>query len=473
MKILTSPRVWRVLLVAGIVLAGCSGGSRSSTATQPGATKVPAAALAAAPTAEAVTVALDNGGVTAADPTLVPTVSAGLPATAVVTAASSTAVPPTTAPEPTVTAEPSAPAEPTMMPAAPAATLTSTAVRPTPAPAATDIARAASARPDATGTPTVTVRAISKEPYSLQIEVMRQQTYPGSEITFEQTLDAGVNYKRYVVSYQSEGNKIYALMTVPNGQKPATGWPVIIFNHGYIPPVQYRTTERYVAYVDGFARNGYIVFKSDYRGHGSSEGSFLDGGYGYPGYTTDVLNGMASVQAYKDADPNRIGMWGHSMGGSVTLRAMVISKDIKAGVIWGGVVAPYPDIFARGNNPLRPTQAPRTPPPGSREIGQYGRNWRLELTNKYGTPEQNPQFWASVSPNSYLADLSGPLQLHHSITDEEVPVAASQKLAEEMKALGKPINLFTYPGDNHNINANFATAMQRSIAFFDKYVKGS
>jgi len=39
------------------------------------------------------------------------------------------------------------------------------------------------------------------------------------------------------------------------------------------------------------------------------------------------------------------------MGGSVTLRAMVVSKDIKAGVIWGGVVAPYPDIFGRGNNP--------------------------------------------------------------------------------------------------------------------------
>jgi hypothetical protein len=31
----------------------------------------------------------------------------------------------------------------------------------------------------------------------------------------------------------------------------------------------------------------------------------------------------------------------------------------------------------------------------------------------------------------------------------------------------------TYPGDNHNIADNFGLAMQRSIAFFDQYVKGT
>ena len=42
-----------------------------------------------------------------------------------------------------------------------------------------------------------------------------------------------------------------------------------------------------------------------------------------------------------------------------------------------------------------------------------------------------------------------------------------------MQATGKPVELYTYPGDNHNINGNFVPAMQRTIAFFDKYVKGS
>jgi uncharacterized protein len=425
-------------LIAAALLAGCSSGTAAphaagSQAAALQTTEVPSATaspVASQASAQQTAPAPNEGGITAGEPTIEPTLSPSYS-------------------DATATALPSA---------TPGATSTATA------------------QATATSTPiaSVTVTAtFSTEPYPLQIEVMRQQSYPGSEIVFEQTLQPGSNYSRYVVSYQSDGYKIYALMTIPNGAKPAAGWPAIIFNHGFIPPEQYRTTERYVAYVDYIASRGYIVFKSDYRGHGSSEGP-AEGGYGTPGYTDDVLNALASVQAYKDTDPDRIGMWGHSMGGSLTLRAMVVSKDIRAGVIWGGVVAPYPDVFLR---PPRtgPTGTPRpTPtalPPG--RMGPYGRPWRQELTTKYGSPAQNPAFWASISPNSYLADISGPLQLDHSTTDEEVPVASSQALYAGMQAAGKTVELYTYPGDNHNISANFNLAMQRTVAFFDKYVKGA
>src|SRR5690242_19024389 len=143
----------------------------------------------------------------------------------------------------------------------------------------------------------------------IQIDALRGRDYPGSDITIESVLDPGVNYSRYYVSYLSDGLKIYALMTCPNGPKPVTGWPGVVFNHGYIPPNVYRTTERYIAYVDQIARDGYIVFKSDYRGHDRSEGT-ARGGYTQPDYTIDVLNAVASIKKYPDADPNRIGMWG-------------------------------------------------------------------------------------------------------------------------------------------------------------------
>ena len=290
----------------------------------------------------------------------------------------------------------------------------------------------------------------------LSIKYMRQQTYPGSEITIEQTLPAGINYNQYITSYKSDGLKIYALLTVPQGEKPKNGWPVIIFNHGYIPPEQYRTTERYVAYVDALARSGYIVFKSDYRGHGNSEGK-ADGGYGSNAYTIDVLNALSSMKKYKDADPDKIGMWGHSMGGGITLRSMVVSKDIKVGVIWAGVVGSYPDLINnwRRMSAVMPSRA-------------FG--WRQQLIDKYGTPQQNPDFWNSISANSYLEGISGPLQLHHAKGDAHVPIEFSEKLNEQMKTAGKTVEYYSYDSDDHNISQNFSVAMQRSINFFNEYL---
>src|SRR3990167_589444 len=197
------------------------------------------------------------------------------------------------------------------------------------------------------------------EPHSLSIEALRTGDYPGSEITIEQELTPGSNYKRYITSYKSEGLKIYALLTVPNSIPPEGGFPAIVFNHGYIRPADYRTDEKYVAYVDGFARNGYVVIKPDFRGHGDSEGE-ASGAYGSVGYTIDVLNAVSSIKKLRDpstssgrfvVDTNRIGMWGHSMGGYITLRSMVVSQDVKAGVIWAGVVASYGDLL---NNWRRP-----------------------------------------------------------------------------------------------------------------------
>lgn len=302
---------------------------------------------------------------------------------------------------------------------------------------------------------------ISK-PHELTIESLRKGKYPGSDIVIEQTLSPGNSYQRYLASYISEGLKIYALLTVPNGAKPESGWPVILFNHGYIAPAEYITTERYLAYTDAFSRNGYIVFRSDYRGHGNSEGQAA-GGYGSNGYTIDILNAISSIKKFKDTDPDRIGMWGHSMGGFITLRSMVASKDIKAGVIWAGVVVSYDDLL---NNWRRRGGTPFPSPSGAR------RSWRQSLTELYGDPKQNPEFWNSISANSYVSDISGPIQLHHGTADSSVPVAFSEKLESQLKNAGKTVEFFTYEGDDHNISNNLSLALQRSVAFFDTYVKG-
>lgn len=298
--------------------------------------------------------------------------------------------------------------------------------------------------------------------HPLQIEYMRKQAYPGSQLTIEETLTPGSNYDRYLVSYQSDGLKIYALLTTPQADTPEGGWPVIIFNHGYIPPAQYQTTQRYVAYTDAFSSNGYILLRPDYRGHGNSEGN-PEGAYYSPAYTIDVLNAVSSVKKYPGANPNKIGMWGHSMGGSIALRSMVVSKDIKAGVIWAGVVASYEDMVKNWSR-SRPWV------PSEREQA-FRRPGRQALIDKYGDFNKNPQFWQSIAPIAFVEDISGPVQIHHGIADEEVPILFSEKLNEALVKAGKTVEYYTYEGDDHNLSANLSIALQRSVQFFDKYLK--
>ena len=297
------------------------------------------------------------------------------------------------------------------------------------------------------------------DPERLTIDYLRSLEFPGSELVIEQELAPGSNYQRYVASYQSEGLKILGLLTVPNGEAPATGWPAIIFNHGYIPPDVYRTTERYVGYQDGFARNGYVTFKSDYRGHGFSEGDARSA-YGTPDYTIDVLNATASVKQLPYVDVDRIGMWGHSMGGYITVRAMLADPDIKAGVIWAGVVASYPDIIERWTR-----TGPRL------NIPERARRWREQIAEQVGTPAENPAYWASASANSYVDELPGPIQLHHGTNDGTVPILFSELLYEEIQAINGDAEFFIYPGDDHNLSQQFNTAMARSIAYFDAALK--
>jgi dipeptidyl aminopeptidase/acylaminoacyl peptidase len=177
-----------------------------------------------------------------------------------------------------------------------------------------------------------------------------------------------------------------------------------------------------------------------------------------------VLNAVASIKRFPQANPEKIGMWGHSMGGFLTLRAMVISQDVKAGVIWAGVVGSYPDMLTRWRRTgSTPSIQPTTP--------ATARRWRQQWVAEYGTPEENPEFWSSVSANTYLNELSGPVQLHHGTNDEDVPTYFSEELAQQIQAVEGTVELYVYPGDNHNIANYFSQAMINQIAFFDRYLK--
>jgi len=291
----------------------------------------------------------------------------------------------------------------------------------------------------------------------LTIAALRSMEIQGSEVLLEQALEAGENYSRYIASYTSEGNKIYGLLTIPFGDVPEGGFKAVVFNHGYIPPSLYVTTERYVDYVDALAQAGLVVFKIDLRGHGNSEGEAA-GSYFSPNYTIDAIAALKSLQTLPFVDPDGIGMWGHSMSGNLVLRAMLVEPDIQAGVIWAGAVYSYDDFtqYRIADNSYQP---PATVTPAQLRS--------REIIDTYGTPTLDEPYWQAVSLTENIRYLQSPLQIHHALDDTVVSVGYSQDLATVLAANGSLYEFYTYENGGHNIAApSFELAMARTVAFF-------
>ncbi len=303
-----------------------------------------------------------------------------------------------------------------------------------------------------TETPNDTLDEISSSP--LYIESLRDRDYPASEIIFEETLEPGSNYQRFIASYISDGNKIYGLLTIPDDKRPEEGFPTLILLHGYIRPETYATTANYVATQDGLARSGFVTYKPDLRGHGTSEG-IATGAHFSETYIVDTLNAISALENYEEVDPNRIGLWGHSNGGLTGLRVIVITEKIKASVFWAGVVGSYPDMLESYISKI-----------------DFLQRLAPVVIEEFGSPSDNADYWNRIDPYTYIEFIFGPIQLHHGISDSSVPIELSISLTDALQKKGKEVEFYQYAGAGHNMYGTaFSEAMNRTIEFYKTHLK--
>ncbi len=288
----------------------------------------------------------------------------------------------------------------------------------------------------------------------LTIPYLRERTYE-SKLGELETFSENQNYTSYITSYNSDGLKVYGLLTIP--QDDSKKYPAIVFIHGYIPPTQYQTTTQYADYVDFLARNGFVVFKIDLRGHGNSEGE-SGGAYYSSDYVIDVLNAYSALQNSDFVNPQKIGLWGHSMAGNVVFRSLAAKKDIPAVVIWAGAVYSYSDFQEYGinDNSYRPPQ-----------ISSERARKRQELFDTHGSFDEKSEFWKQVVPTNFLQDIKGAVQLNHAVDDDVVSLEYSRNLNKILDAASIPHEFNEYQSGGHNINGStFTPAMQQTVEFF-------
>jgi len=290
----------------------------------------------------------------------------------------------------------------------------------------------------------------------LTIPYLRSRQY-NSQLGELVKYEDNFNYTSYIATYDSDGLKINGLLTIPKTSKPAAGFPAVVFVHGYIPPTEYQTAVNYNSYVDYLAKNGFVVFKIDLRGHGESEGE--PGGAYYSGdYVIDTLNARSALQSADFVNSDAIGLWGHSMAGNVIFRSFVAATDIPAIVIWAGAVYTYEDFseYRIEDNSYRP---PPVDSPRQQE--------RDLLNETHGSFDPASDFWKQVPATNYLKGVSGALQVHHATDDNVVSVNYSRNLDTLLDQSAIVHEIFEYSSGGHNLTgSSFNQAMQRTADFF-------
>jgi dipeptidyl aminopeptidase/acylaminoacyl peptidase len=331
---------------------------------------------------------------------------------------------------------------------APTATPPPTATPTTPPTLTPTATPTATPSPTPTATPTATPSP-TPDPYAgLTVAGLAARQYGGGEPQVEETLAVTDAFTRTLVTYPSDGLTIYGFMNVPRGEGP---FPVVLVLHGYIDPDVYNTLAYTTRYADSLARAGYLVIHPNLRDYPPSDtgpNSFR------VGMAVDVLNLMALVREQggqpgplQQADPDAIGLWGHSMGGGITLRVITVDPGVRAAVLYGSMSGDEKTNYER-------------------ILYWTGGERGLE---ELDTPDEALR---RISPIFYLDRIQAAVSIHHSDADELVPLEWSLDLCERLQGLDKTVECFAYAGLPHTFRGEGDQLfMQRTAAFFDQHLK--
>lgn len=308
---------------------------------------------------------------------------------------------------------------------------------------------------------------LALNPQALAIDSLRARTYGGGQIKITRSVSSDAIFSRVLFEYPSEGLRITGMMNIPNGVGP---FPVVILDHGYFRPSEYKAGDGTIRAADAFARHGYLTLSPDYRCYGGSQcgSNPLD-----VGYAVDVLNLIAELSSLPYADTTHIGIWGHSMGGGVTIRVLAVSDQIKAGALYGAVSGDD-EVHYCWLSGCRVSANP------TREI-RVGGSFEIDPDFMQGIPTAAPaasdplarlrEIFARSSPTRYLKYVNAPVIIHHGEADDMVPIQWSVDLTNALNFQGKPATLYTYPGEGHVFAGwNWQLFMARTITFFDNYL---
>jgi len=233
--------------------------------------------------------------------------------------------------------------------------------------------------------------------------------------------------QRFVEIATDDGLSLTALLWLPPGFDETVRHPVVVYTYGgphaQVARNEWPTTSRYFNHA--LANRGFVVLALDNRGSAARGRDFegaIDGALG-SSQLPDQLAGVAWLREQPWADPARIGIWGWSYGGYMTIYALTHAPGVFAA---GAAVAPVTD-------------------------------WRLYdsiYTERYmDTPETNPAGYAAGSVLDAVAELGDPLLVIHGTGDDNVHIQHTLQFADRAWRAGVRFDLMVFPNLAHGIDA--------------------
>jgi dipeptidyl-peptidase-4 len=262
---------------------------------------------------------------------------------------------------------------------------------------------------------------------------------------------AGAGLRRYrlrqpnfIEVIAADGTRLPAALLLPPGMARSRKYPVVVYTYGG-PHAQlvrdgWRSTTG--LWLQLLAQRGFVVFWLDNRGsarHGAAWERVVDRRLGEQ-ELEDQLCGVRYLRTLPYVDPERIGIYGWSFGGTMVLNAMLRAPGVFAA---GAAIAPVTDW----------------------------REYDTIYTERYmGLPAENERGYKVTAPVNHAGNLKGRLLLAHGTADDNVHFRNTAKLVEAFNKAGKRYELIICPDKNHSMREENAHLhiFQRLTHFFEE-----
>ena len=259
--------------------------------------------------------------------------------------------------------------------------------------------------------------------------------------------------RRILFDYTNrDGVRLQGTLAIPDDYQPGQRLPLLVNfyeknsqNLHLYPTPRYSSSPQFAGYVS----NGYLVMQPDvhFRG-GSSHSDMLE----------CVEAAIARVVELGYADPERVGLHGHSYSGGgasyIATRSNVFAA-IVAGAAPINLVGEF-NILFRGS-------------------GQNNHSYDIYGQGRYGSnPYDDFDMYWSQSPIAHVRTMDTPLLYMHGDNDQIVEYNQGMEFYNALRFNGKPVIFLSYPGEGHSLSKleNNLDYQTRMAQFYGHYLKG-